>query len=166
MPCLDLSNLPDFRPTLPPPTVSPQGEVRKSLNKINTTKVTHPSDIPSKIIKELSFELTEPYTPIFNVSLQEGVFPAIWKQSVITPIPKVQSAKALDKLRPISLTKLFGRSFEKCLADWTLEEISPHININQYGNIPDSSTTHNLVDLVDESSVELTNMVSMLLCAL
>ena len=149
MPCLNLSSLPAFRPTPPPPLISP-GEVRKSLNKINTTKATHPSDIPPKIIKEFALELTEPLTHIFNVSLREGVFPAIWKQSAITPIPKVQSAKTLDKLRPISLTKLFGRIFEKFLADWTLEDFSPHIDIKQYGNIPDSSTTHYLVDLVDE----------------
>ena len=62
----------------------------------------------------------------------------------------MQSAKTLDKLRPISLTKLFGRIFEKFLADWTLEDFSPHIDIKQYGNISDSSTTHYLVDLVNE----------------
>ena len=88
MPCLNLSSLSAFRPTLPPPLIWP-GEVRKSLNKINTSKATYPSDIPSKIIKKFAFELTEPLTHIFNVSLQEGVFPAIWKQSAITPIPKV-----------------------------------------------------------------------------
>ena len=146
MPCLNLSCLPAFRPTLPPPLVSP-GEVRRSLNKINTSKATHQSDIPSKIIKEFSFDLTEPIT---DASLQEGVFPAIWKTSTITPIPKVQSAKTLDKLRPISLTKFFGSIFEKFLADWTLEDFSPHIDIKQYGNIPDSSTMHYLVDLVNE----------------
>ena len=88
MQCMNLSSLPAFGPTLPPPLISP-GEVRKSLNKINTTKATHPSDIPPKIIKEFAFKMTEPLTHIFNVSLQEGVFTAIWKQSAITPIPKV-----------------------------------------------------------------------------
>ena len=54
MPCLNLSCLPAFRPTLPPPLISP-GEVRRSLNKINTSKATYQSDIPSKIIKEFFF---------------------------------------------------------------------------------------------------------------
>ena len=81
-----------------------------------------------------------------------------FKQFCITPIPRVQSGKTLDKLRPISLTKLFGRIFEKFLSDWTLGE---------YGNILDSFTTHYLVDLVDEvGSVELINQASKLLCAL
>ena len=30
-----------------------------------------------------------------------------------------------------------------------MEDSSPHIDIKEYGNIPDSSTTHYLVDLVD-----------------
>ena len=64
----------------------------------------------------------------------------------------MQSAKTLDKLRPTSLSKLFGRIFEKFLADWTLEDFLPHIDIKKYGHIPDkfSSTTHYLVDLVNE----------------
>ena len=107
MPCLNLSSLPAFRPTLPPPFILP-GEVLKSLNKINTSKATHPSDVPSKIIKDFAFGLTEPLTHIFNVSLQEGVFSASWKQSAITPILKVQSAKTFNKLQPTSLTKIFG----------------------------------------------------------
>ena len=78
MPCLNLSNLPAFCPTLPSALISPC-EVRKSLSKINTSKATHLSDIPSKIIKEFAFELTEPLTHIFNLSLQEGIFPAKWK---------------------------------------------------------------------------------------
>ena len=112
MQCLKLFSLPALRSTISPPLISP-GEVRKRLNKINTTKATHQSDIPSKIIKEFSFVMTKPLTLVFNVSLQEGLFPAIWKQSAITP--KVQSAKTLAKLRLISLTKLFGRIFEKTI---------------------------------------------------
>ena len=148
MPVLDLRELPAYKPTLPAPIITP-GQVYKSLSNIKTSKATHPSDIPSKIVKEFAFELTEPVCHIFNVCLQEGIFPNAWKCSSVTPIPKVPNAKTLDKLRPISLTKLFGKIFEKFLADWTLEDFSPHIDNKQFGNMPDSSTTHYLVDLVD-----------------
>ena len=148
MPILDHTELPAYKPTLPPPVITP-GQVLKSLNNIKTKKATHPSDIPSKIVKEFAVELTEPLSHIVNVCLQTGIFPDVWKQSSVTPIPKVPKAKTLDKLRPISLTKLFGKIFEKFLADWTLEDFSPHIDLKQYGNMPKSSTTHYLVDLVD-----------------
>ena len=148
MPILDFRTLPAYKPTLPAPIIT-HGQVFKSLKSIKTNKATHPSDIPSKIVKEFAFELTEPVTHIFNVCLQHGIFPSVWKTSSVTPIPKVPNAKTLDKLRPISLTKLFGKIFEKFLADWTLEDFSPHIDCKQFGNMPASSTTHYLVDLVD-----------------
>ena len=148
MPILDLANLQAYCPNLPPPEILPS-EVGKSLKNIKTRKATHPNDIPSKIVKEFAFELTMPLTHIFNSCLNEGIFPGVWKTSSITPVPKEKNAKTLDKLRPISLTKLFGRIFEKYLADWTLEDFSPHIDSKQYGNLPNSSTTHYLVDLVD-----------------
>jgi len=148
MPPLDLTKVPAYRPTRPPPSVTP-GEVCKKLMNINTTKSTHPTDIPPKLVKEFAIELTEPVTHIFNACLSEGVFPNVWKTSSITPIPKTLNAKTLDQLRPISLTKLLGRIFESFLADWTLDDFLPHIDPKQYGNMPDSSTTHYMVDLVD-----------------
>ncbi len=148
MPKLDLATLPAYQPTCPAPEITP-GQVNKSLNSIKTHKATHPSDIPTKIIKEFAFELTLPLTHIFNSCLQNGIFPTVWKTSAVTPIPKVPNAKSLDKLRPISLTKIFGKIFEKFLADWVLEDFYPNIDIKQYGNMPNSSTTHYLVDLVD-----------------
>ena len=58
-------------------------------------------------MKEFAFELTEPVCHIFNVCLQEGIFPNAWKCSSVTPISKVTNAKTL---RPISLTEFFVKS--------------------------------------------------------
>lgn len=61
---------------------------------------------------------------------------------------------------------MFGRIFEKFLADWTLDNFSPHIDIKHYGNISDSSTKHQ-VDLVNNLIrffVELIDLVTMHRC--
>ena len=49
--------------------------------------------MPCRILKEFAYELAEPVTTIFNASLASGIVPAIWKDSNITPIPKIQSYK-------------------------------------------------------------------------
>ena len=82
MPCQNLSSLPAFRPMLPSPIIS-TGEIGKNLNKINITKAAHPSDnIPSKIIKGFSFELTEPLTHIFNV-LYKRVYSLLYGRNLL-----------------------------------------------------------------------------------
>ena len=64
-----------------------------------------------KIIKEFSFELAEPLNKIFNTSLQEGVFPSVWKTASIIPVPKVKNPASANELRPIALTNVLGRLF-------------------------------------------------------
>ena len=53
-----------------------------SLHCINT-------NIPSRLFKEFAFELATLVATIFNVSLSSGVLPISWKESYLTPIPKI-----------------------------------------------------------------------------
>jgi hypothetical protein len=51
-------------------------------------KSSGPDNIPNRIIKDFAYELAEPVCHIFNTSLSTGEFPNIWKDALITPIPK------------------------------------------------------------------------------
>ncbi|KAJ9087718.1 hypothetical protein DSO57_1030383 [Entomophthora muscae] len=44
-----------------------------------------------------------------------GVTPACWNMSIVCPIPKKQTSVHIDSFRPIALTEMFCRMFEKCL---------------------------------------------------
>ena len=94
MPVLDLRELPAYKPTLPAPIITP-GKVYKSLSNMKTSKATHPSDIPSKIVKEFAFELTEPVCHIFNVCLQEGYSRMLGNVPLSRPFPKFQTLRLL-----------------------------------------------------------------------
>ena len=96
LPPLRLESLPSYLPAPPPPTIH-VWEVQNRLSKLNASKAGHPEDIPVKIIKEFSFELTEPLTKIFNASLQEGVFPSVWKTASIIPVPKVKNPASANE---------------------------------------------------------------------
>ena len=123
--------------------------ITNHVTLLKSSRSTHPADIPPRVTKEFALELTEPLTHIFNCCLNQGIFPAVWKTSSVSLIPKTPNAKSLDQLRPISLTRLNGKIFESFLAEWTMVDFYPHIDEQQYGNVKDSSTTHYLVDVVD-----------------
>ena len=65
-------------------------EVCKKLLKLQANKAMVPDKILPWIIKEFAYELAEPVKQFFNTSLFSGKVPAIWKDSNITPIPKVK----------------------------------------------------------------------------
>ena len=94
---------------LPPnerePLVHPH-EVCKKLLSVQHNKAMGPDNIRPRIIKEFAYELVEPVTTIFNLSLFAGVVPNIWKESNITPIPKVKQPQNEGDIRPISLTPI------------------------------------------------------------
>ena len=141
LPPLRLESLPSYLPAPPPPEIH-VWEVQKRLSKLNASKSGHPEDIPIKIIKEFSYELSVPLTKIFNASLQEGKFPSVWKTASIVPVPKVKKPVSANELRPIALTKILGRVFESFLAEWLRDDFTPSLDDKQYGNVKNTSTTH------------------------
>jgi hypothetical protein len=143
------------------------GQVFKELKKLNASKSGHPNDIPIKLIKEFAFEIAIPLTKIFNVCLREGVFPSVWKTAAIIPVPKVTKPKTANELRPIALTPILARVFESFLSKWLKEDFEPMLDPRQYGNVKNISTTHYLVDMLDDvlSDLELPGNYSTL-CAI
>ena len=65
-------------------------EVRKKLLAINTSKSYGPDNVPGRLLKEFAHLFAETVANIFNTSLSSGIVPSIWKDSHITPIPKIK----------------------------------------------------------------------------
>lgn len=63
---------------------------------------------------------------IFNFCINNNVFPDIWKQSHVIPLPKVPNPLDLKSLRPISILCVLAKAFEKILN----YEIKDHIETN------------------------------------
>ena len=52
---------------------------------------------------------------IFNTSLKSGKIQNVWKRADVNPCPKENSISSCSQLRPISLTDIIMRLFQKCV---------------------------------------------------
>ena len=61
--------------------------------------------------------LAIPLTRIINFSVEEGVFPEIWKVGVVTPVLKKGSPLEKSNYRPVSCLSVLSKVLEKIVCD-------------------------------------------------
>ena len=145
---LDTCQLPAYLPALPPPQVN-EYTVYKRIEKLKNTRSTLPLDLPNKLRKEFSVELAEPMANIINESLNQHIYPTLWKFEWVSPVPKITYPKVIKDLRKITCTSDFSKVYEGFLKDWIMEDISRNIDIGQFGGQKGMGTEHLIVCLVD-----------------
>ena len=90
-------------------------EVFTLFTKLKTNKACGPDGISGKILKTCARELSFIYQHIFNMSIENNIIPDIWKTSKITSVPKSNTIKQMNDLRPIALTSLPMKCLEKLI---------------------------------------------------
>ncbi len=58
-------------------------------------------------------ELTDVFTDIFNISLSQAVVPTCFKATTIIPVPKKSSPSCFNDYRPVALTPILMKCFER-----------------------------------------------------
>ncbi|CAB4000776.1 Hypothetical predicted protein, partial [Paramuricea clavata] len=129
------------------PTVTPES-VAKKLLSIQSHKAPGPNDPYLKIIKMFAHSFAIPLANIFNASFGQKVFPKLWKEFRLAPIPKVEPCTNLDEIRPIALTSTISKIQESYVVDWMYDDIESKICKEQYGGVPRSSAVLALVHLL------------------
>ena len=82
------------------------------LDKIKPT-ATGLDKLPSWFIHTAAPFFSQPLTYLFNLSISQSKVPSQWKISSITPVPKVSKPQSCQDYRPISITSVLSRAFEK-----------------------------------------------------
>ena len=120
------------------------------LEKLNPSKACGPDEIPNWLLREYADFLCYPVSQIVNASLHEQHLPKIWKMADVTPLPKTKPVKDLKKdLRPISLTACLSKVAEDCVVvDYVKPAVLKVLDLNQYGAVPNSSTTQALIHMI------------------
>ena len=98
--------------------------IRKLLAKINSNKAGGPDAIHGKILKNCAVSLAYPLSILFRVSYNTGCIPREWKLANVVPVHKKGAKENVENYRPISLTCLVMKTFERIIKDSILTQIS------------------------------------------
>ncbi len=93
-------------------TVS-EDEVRRALKGVNIRKAAGPDGITGRVLRSCADQLAGLFTSIFNESLATSVVPTSFKKSIIIPVPKNSKPSCLNDYRPVALTSIVMKVFER-----------------------------------------------------
>ena len=126
-------------------------EVSKLIQSLSPSKSSGPISIPTKILKLLSTEISNPLSSLVNVSFQTGIFPSILKLSKVILVFKIGSPLQSSNYRPISLLSNIDKIIEKLVH----KRLSSFLEVNniifkrQFGFRKAHSTEHALLSMIE-----------------
>ncbi len=85
------------------------------LSILDTAKGCGPDDLHPFMLQILADFLAEPITALYSKSLQSGEVPQDWQKAIICPIVKKGHPEGTANYRPVSLTSVLCKIFEKLL---------------------------------------------------
>ncbi|WP_293138076.1 reverse transcriptase family protein, partial [Moritella sp.] len=130
-------------------------EICKLLCCINPNKAHGPDGIHGKILKNCAATLAKPLSILFDLSYKSGHIPEDWKLANVVPIHKKGSKNNVENYRPISLTSLIMKQFEKIIRSELMRKCENVINDSQHGFLPNKSCTTQMVRFTDSLAVSL-----------
>ncbi|KAI4878001.1 hypothetical protein NFI96_008347 [Prochilodus magdalenae] len=84
--------------------------------------------------------LTDVFTDIFNISLSSATVPTCLKATTIIPVPKKSSVSCLNDYRPIALTPIIMKCFERLVLRHIKTLLPPSLDPLQFAYRPNRST--------------------------
>ena len=120
-------------------------QLLSSISKLKPSTATGPDGIPAILLKKCSVELLKPLHRIFNLSLESGVFPTVWKDAFMYPVHKKGDKRNVDNYRGISAINAVAKLFELVVLDPMFFHSKQYISDTQHGFMPKRSTTSNLL---------------------
>ena len=109
------------------------------------------SGLPFWILTYAAETLAEPICLLFNLILLSRTVPDFFKISNIRPIPKVARATLPNHFRPIAVTPILSRLFERMLYDKYIKKpYNTYICSKQFGFRQNSSTCSALINLLHD----------------
>ena len=144
------------RPPSPPPVVS-SAQVHKALRRINPRKATGPDNIPGRALRACANELADVFTSIFNLSLRQCTVPTCYKTTTVVPLPKKNPPSCLNDYRPVALTPIIMKCFERVVLSHIQSSIPNTTDPLQYAYRSNRSTSDAIAAALHVSLSHLEN---------
>ncbi|XP_060939656.1 zinc finger protein 3 homolog [Limanda limanda] len=113
---------------LPPitPISIQERDANKLLKRLNPGKAADPDAVSPSTLRYCADQLSPVFTDLFKTSLAECVVPACFKTCTIIPVPNKQWITSLIEYRPVALTSVVIKTFERLVLTH-LEAITTHL---------------------------------------
>ena len=133
--------------------------VKKMLHSLRPDSAPGPDGIPSLLLKRLAQNLSVPLTSIFQQSFDTHTLPQEWLKAKIRPLFKKSGSRSDPSMyRPISLTSVCCKSFERLIKQVLLDHLHSNniISQHQHGFLSKKSTETQLLECLNDwtSSVD------------
>ena len=126
-------------------------DIVRAFSHTKTNKSQGPDSICGCLLKTCSKELAPIFHHIFNKSLQTQHVPKCWKDAVVVPVPKSNCPKVLNDFRPIALTSIVMKTFEKLVKTVVMLRTQPDMDALQFAYRPQRG--------VEDATATLLNMI-------
>ena len=133
-------------------TVSfPVETVLRVLQGLDGNTAMGPDKLHPLLLKRCATQLAYPLHLIFSRSLREGILPSDWKSSTVIPIFKKGPRYDPLNYRPISLTSVCGKVFERIVCEHLSEYLESNsiLSPHQFGFRSSRSTMDQLLLVYD-----------------
>ncbi len=129
-----------FTPFTPPATpLSPtpilqikEDDVCQVFKKNKRRKAPGPDGVSPACLKICADQLAPIFTQIFNRSLELCEVPSCFKRSTIIPVPKKPKITGLNDYRPVALTSVAMKSFERLVLAYLKDTTGPLLDPLQF----------------------------------
>ena len=113
-------------------------EVFLLLESLDTNKSFGIDKIHPLLLKTAALDIYRPLTFIFNLSINQGIFPDSMKLAKVVPVFKQGSRFACSNYRPISVLSSISKIFERCIFNQLMFYFTNNnmISSKQYGFRP------------------------------
>ena len=88
-------------------------EVGHFISSMKSTKSSGPDEISPKILKLSLPYIVESLTFIFNMCIEQNIFPSELKNAKVRPLPKTKDLSDINNYRPISLLSVLCKPLER-----------------------------------------------------
>jgi hypothetical protein len=100
-----------------------EGEAVQSMfRRLNMRKAVGPDGISGRTLKWCAAQLCVVFSQLFTWSLRDCTVPEVWKRSTICPVPKNNKPKQLNDYRPVALTSIVMKCFERIVLSRLLQQ--------------------------------------------
>ncbi len=124
---------PPATPLSPTPALKiSEDDVRLVFIKNKRRKAPGPDGVSPACLKYCADQLAPIFTQIFNRSLELCEVPSCFKRSTIIPVPKKPKITGLNDYRPVALTSVVMKSFERLVLAYLKASTGPLLDPLQF----------------------------------